>query len=58
MVRLEGRGSYLEPFAQLADDLLALLLLLAEALLLRSEEFLVAAFSVFQTLGRTNAKGG
>ena len=49
--------AYLQLLAYLTDDLLALLLLFAEALLLGSEEFLVAALSIFQAFRRTKAKG-
>lgn len=55
---IERPDAYLELFAHLSDDLLALLFLLAEALLLSCEELLVASLSIFKAFRRANAKEG
>ena len=50
---MESSDAYFQLFAYLTDYLFALFLLLAQALLLSSEELLVATFSIFQAFIRT-----
>ena len=53
---MESSDAYLQLFAYLTDYLLALFLLLAQALLLSGEELLVATLRVLEAFRRANAK--
>ena len=52
LVKIESSDAYLQLFAYLTDHLLALLLFLAQTLLLSGKELLVATLSVLQTFRR------